>query len=159
MSKLDPIGLHKVREYNPDRVRTKLFRKMYFSTSVTISPYRRRLRRCDLLLVDVTLTRPSWIPCVTYNRLFFLRDLQLAVLFAWLAICCSFCVTCDWPFFLQGAPNSAVTFDSIDAIKTRFTSGRLSSRVILGIWVFLVGSLRRRWKISVKSKKRLAQHD
>ena len=108
MSKLDPIGLHKVREYNPDRVRTKLFRKMYFSTSVTISPYRRRLRRCDLLLVDVTLTRPSWIPCVTYNRLFFLRDLQLAVLFAWPAICCSFCVTCDWPFFLQGAPNSAV---------------------------------------------------
>ena len=108
MSKLDPIGLHKVREYNPDRVRTKLFCQMYFSTSVTISPYRRRLRRCDLLLVDVTLTRPSWIPCVTYNRLFFLRDLQLAVLFAWLAICCSFCVTCDWPFFLQGAPKSAV---------------------------------------------------
>ena len=108
MSKLDPIGLHKVREYNPDRVRTKLFCQMYFSTSVTISPYRRRLRRCDLPLVDVTLTRPSWIPCVTYNRLFFLRDLQLAVLFAWPAICCSFCVTCDWSFFLQGAPNSAV---------------------------------------------------
>ena len=111
MSKLDPIGLHKVREYNPDRVRTKLFFQMYFSTSVTISPYRRRLRRCDLLLVDVTLTRPSWIPCVTYNRLFFLRDLQLAVLFAWPTICCS---------FLQGAPNSAVRSKSVGLNQPAF---------------------------------------
>ena len=38
-SKSDPIGLHKVREYNPDRIGTKLFRQMYFSTSGTIGPY------------------------------------------------------------------------------------------------------------------------
>ena len=62
-------------------------------------------------------------------------------------------------FLTPPPPTPAVTFGSIDAIKTRFASVRLSSRVILGIWVFLVGSLRRRWKISVKSKKRLAQHD
>ena len=134
MSKSDPInqsinqfGLHKVREYNPDRVRTKFFCQMYFSTSVTISPCGWRLCRCDFLLVDVTLTRPSWIPCVTYNRLFFLRDLQLAVLFAWPTICCSFCVTCDWTFFLQGAPNSAVRSKPVGLNQPAFCITLLSA--------------------------------
>ena len=63
MSKSDPTGLHKVREYNPDRLRMKLFRQQYFSTSGAIGPYKWCLRKRNQniwppLLVDVTLTRP-----------------------------------------------------------------------------------------------------
>ena len=45
------------------------------------------------------------------------------------------CVEFKFPY-PPPPPPPAVAFGSMDAIKTRFASGRLSSRVIQGIWVF-----------------------
>ena len=54
MSKSDPTGLHKVREYNPDRLRMKLFRQQYFSTSGAIGLYKWCLRKRN---------QNMWLPC------------------------------------------------------------------------------------------------
>ena len=54
MSKSDPTGWHKVRECNPDRLRTKLFRQQYFSTSGAIGPYKWCLRKRN---------QNMWLPC------------------------------------------------------------------------------------------------